>query len=68
MTLHYNCVKFFILLLLGQIASAISFSGGVDYNHSVSLNSAYNVHWNIDGDEIELALEVKTTGWVHIVL
>ena len=53
----------FVLFTITFIANSFAFNS-VDYSNKKVLHDKYNVYWNINGDYIELGLEVQTTGWV----
>jgi hypothetical protein len=37
-----------------------------DYDHSAKLSSDFKLYWKINGSLIEIAIEVKGTGWVYL--
>jgi len=45
------------------VGCALSFDP-TQYEHNITWNGIYNVHWRIEGNVIYLALDVNTTGWV----
>ena len=52
-----------LLLLLVLFCSSFAFDPA-NYTKNTTLSSAYIIYWTVQGNEIFLALQAQTNGWV----
>ena len=50
--------------LLAAMAALTTAFNTQDYPNSQQINPQYTVYWRINNDEIQLGLDVLTTGWI----
>jgi len=55
---------FFCSFILLSLLLFVYVVGGIEYQHSQQLSQEYQINWTVSGEDLYLALSVKTSGWI----